>query len=331
MKKIIITAVIVMLVIATSVAVLIDVNERRAESGRLYDLSEKYLTLSVKRDGLIAERGEYVKARDAETRRGNYVVLFFDNVSDNLMDKAYPLLSKHGYRGTIVLCDGLVPGEAGNISREDFDFLLSQGWDTAIGYSSEIDMGSKDAPQIFEEYLDDYLARLEAAGIEIPITYCFEQDTYNKKFEPALKEHGFKIIRHFGETGDSFGSAYIEGEFYYIGAGVCCAASSKLQENVDIAYEQDLTYSMSVRYIGDYDIDTKKDCTTSKYQRMLSYINTNSSGTVVCTVSELYDYKQEQHNSAIGIIGDYNKKIAEYDVKIAALDEELALIVEELE
>ncbi len=332
MKKIISAVVVALLVVTASITVIINVKDRKEESSKLYSLSEQYLALSVEKDALVEARNEYIDKRDAETRRGNYLVLFFDSVSDNLIKKAYPLLSEYNYKGTIVLCEGLIPGEEGNISREDFDFLLSHGWGTAIGYNSDIDMSAKDAPELLEEYLDNYIGRLTQAEIEVPITYCFKAGEYNSRFEPALKERGFKVIRHYGEKGnDIFGSAYIEDELYYIGAGVCCAASKNLQENVDIAYDEDLAYSMSVRYISDVDIDTRQDCTTDKYQRMLNYLETYSSGVVVCTASELYGYKQAQFVSAEGTIGKYNEEIAKYDREIAELDAKLAEIIEELE
>lgn len=330
MRKIIISIIIALLVVATSGAVMVNINNRREHASKLADLSERHLLLNVERRNLIDEKNEYVSLRADETRSGNYLVLFFDNVDENLIKMVYPMLNKYGYKGTIVLCEGLVPGEVGNISKEDFDFLLANGWDIAIGYNSEIDMSAKDAPELLGEYLDSYMQRLTQAGIEIPITYCFNKGEYNQRFEPVLKERGFKAIRHYGETGDVFGSAYIEDEFYYIGAGICCAASSKLQANVDLAYQNDLAYGMSVRYIADVSIDTKVDCTTTKYDRMLSYLKSSCPGTVVCTMSDLYSYKQQQLISAQGIVGEYNSKIQQFESKIAAIDEEIADIISQL-
>ena len=330
MKRIIASILIVLLVIGTVSAVFLNISNRKEHNAALAELSERQLLLTVKRKALVEEKAEYVALRATETRTGNFLVLFFDNVDENLYDIAYPMLEKYGYKGTIVLCEGLVPGEDGNISKEHFNALIAKGWDTAIGYNSDIDMSAIDAEVQLAEYLDDYMARLTDAGIEIPFTYCFNKGEYNARFEKVLKERGFKAIRHFGETGDVFGSAFLEDKFYYIGAGVCAAVSSKLQENVDIAYQSDLSYSMSVRYISDASIDTKLDCTTSKYQRMLSYLQNNCPGTVVCTMSELYGYKEQQLKSAQGIVGEYNAVIEELDEKIAEVDAEIADIISRL-
>lgn len=330
MKKIIASVLIAILVIATVSAVFLNVSDRKESRARLGALSDRHLLLTVERKALLEEKAEYVDLRAAETRTGNFLVLFFDNVDENLYDIAYPMLEKYGYKGTIVLCEGLVPGDVGNISKENFDALIAKGWDTAIGYNSDIDMSALDADVKLGEYLDDYIARLSAAGIEIPYTYCFNKGEYNTRFEKVLKDRGFKAIRHFGETGEIFGSAFLEDEMYYIGAGICCATSSKLQEHVDTAYQSDLAYSMSVRYISDASIDTKLDCTTSKYQRMLSYLQNNCPGTVVCTMSELYAYKQQQLTSAQGIVGEYNAVINELDGKIAEVDAEIAVIIDQL-
>lgn len=330
MKKIIASVLIAILVIGTIGAVFFNISERNENSARLAKLSERHLLLTVEKKALLEEKAEYEALRAAETRTGNFLVLFFDNVDENLYDIVYPMLDKNGYKGTIVLCEGLVPGEEGNISRKNFDALLEKGWDTAIGYNSDIDMTQNDAVEKLAEYLDEYIARLTEAGIEIPFTYCFNKGEYNPRFENVLKERGFKAIRHYGETGEIFGSAFLEDEMYYIGAGVCCAVSTKLQEHVDMAYQSDLAYSMSVRYISDASIDTKIDCTTSKYGRMLSYLQNNCPGTVVCTMSELYDYKEQQLISAQGIVGEYNAVIEELEGKIAAIDKEVETIIEQL-
>ena len=218
MKRIIAGILIVLLVIGTVSAVLININKRKDNSARLASLSEQHLLLTVERNSLLDERANYEALRAAETRTGNFLVLFFDNVDENLVNTVYPMLSRYGHKGTIVLCEGLVPGEEGNISKADFDMLLANGWDTAIGYNSNIDMTENDAKERLAEYLDDYMARLTAAGIEIPFTYCFKKGEYNSRFESVLKERGFKAIRHYGETGDTFGSAFLEDELYYIGS-----------------------------------------------------------------------------------------------------------------
>ncbi len=330
MKKIIASILIMLLAIGTLGAVSFNVRNNKSQRQRLAALSERQLLLTVEKKGLLEEKAEYVALRAEETRAGNFLVLFFDNVDENLYDVVYPMLDERDIRGTIVLCEGLVPGEEGNISRENFDELISKGWDTAIGYDSSIDMTQADSKEKLGAYLDDYIARLTAAGIEIPLTYCFGKGEYSSRFEDVLKERGFKAIRHSGETGDVFGSAFLEDEFYYIGSGICCAATSKLQENVDQAYQEDLSYSMSVRYIADTAIDTKLDCTTSKYNKMLNYLQNSCPSTEVCTMSELYTYKQQQFTSAQGVIAEYNAKIEELDDKIKVIDAEIEEIISSL-
>ncbi len=152
MKKIIISIVVVVLAIVTLFSVMGSINKSKEETAFLTKLSEKHLALNAERSELLVQRQEFVDMRASETRMGNYLVLFFDNVSDNLIDTVYPLLTEYKHTGTIVLCDGLVPGEEGNISKDDFDFLLSKGWDTAIGYSSAVDLSAKNSVELLDNY-----------------------------------------------------------------------------------------------------------------------------------------------------------------------------------
>ncbi len=142
-----------------------------------------------------------------------------------------------------------------------------------------------------------------------------------------LQKYDFKVIRHSGEAGDTFCSEYQEDKFYYIGSGVCSSSSTKLQKDVDEAYMDDLAFSMSVRYVADKHLNSKVDCTTTKYERMLSYLDEYCPGTIVCTASELYEAKKEQHESVLGSIGEYNKKITEIDDRITAIDKEMEEIL----
>lgn len=331
MKKIIISAAIVLLAIATMVAVTININNGKAKKELLAKSSAMHTELTIKKNVLKEERGRYVALRDAETKLGAYIVLFFDNLDENLINVVYPMLNERGLKATIVMCNGLIPGEEGNISRASFDFLLRNGWDTAIGYSDEITPEAENAPELLAKYLDEYIAKLEEKNIDIPVTYCFDKGGYDQKFESVLKERGFKVIRHFAETKEKFGGSYSEDEFYYIGTGLYCAANTNLQKDVDEAYENELAYSISVRYVSDSPADKRLDCTVDKYKRLLSYLETGASGIAVGTISELCEHKREQLESAEGIVGKYNLKIAEIDKQIAEIDKQMKEILERIE
>lgn len=300
-----------------------------AEQERLTALSDRLLQLNARKSNLERTIKDATAERTKELRYGNYMVFFFDSLSENLVDDVYPLLDGYGYKGTIVMHDGAVPGDEGKISRKNFEFLLDKGWDIAIGQTSEIDMTAKNAPELLGEYLDGYMARLEEEGIEVPQTFCFDRKGYNKQFLPVLKERGFKIIRHYGETGETYAGAIGE-EFFYVSTGLYCEDETALQKHVDDAYEKKMTYTVSTRYVQVNPQDIKQDCSVKKYSRMLAYMEKYCPDMVVCTVSELYDYKLELLTTLDGVVGEYNEIIFAVEKELHDVQAEIDEINKEI-
>ncbi|MGM9552189.1 MAG: hypothetical protein ACI3XA_08045 [Clostridia bacterium] len=331
MKKIIALVVSALLVVS-GVMIYSTYADRKAQSQKLEEISNRIVQLNIKKNKAEKEMAQLNKELEDELRIGSYMVLFFDDLTENLYTDIYPLLDSYGLKGTIVMKNSLIPGEADAISVDHFNMLLDKGWDTAIGCNDDINMAKDDAPELLGKYLDEYITKLEEADIEIPLTFCFDDGRYSKRFESVIGEYGFKVIRHFGETGETYASAINDDGFYYVGSGWYCAGATKLEDLVVAGYEKQLTFSVSTRRIQNKveAEESNYDCTTVKYKRMLSYFEANCPDMEVCTVSELYDKKKEQLTTLQGVVGEYNVKIAAIKKEIEEIEDEIKEITSEL-
>ncbi len=96
--------------------------------------------------------------------------------------------------GTVCLSDTELPGGEGNITLEQFEELMDEGWTAAI----HID--HKDASDL-PGYLDKLAGELSALGISMPNTAYFISGAYNTDLDAALFNHGIRNVIHHEERG----------------------------------------------------------------------------------------------------------------------------------
>ena len=96
------------------------------------------------------------------------VTLVFDDGYKSVIEKAFPLMEKYGFKGTVYVATDLI-GQPGYMSWEDLQFLQANGWEIAshsVTHSNLVD-------------LDEEVLRFELAASK-----------------QVLEEHGLRV-RHF--------------------------------------------------------------------------------------------------------------------------------------
>ena len=255
------------------------------------------------------------------------ITLFFDNLTNNLVDEVYPLLRQYGYKGTIVMRDLLIPGDEECISRENFKMIINRGWDAAIGGSCEIDMEGEDAPELLGAYLDEYIEKLKLSRLTVPTTYCFDEGEYDPKFDQVLADRGFNVVRY--SSNEEYPSIP-SGGISFINSKRLCAAATAVQSDVEAAYELKETLGVHVRYI-DLVYDENIDCTEQKYTNMLTYFKDKCPEAQVLTASELYTYKETALRENEEYITNYSGREAEIKKELEDIETKLDELYEKIE
>ncbi len=291
--------------------------------------SREISSLKAERNSLKDDMEKYLEAYRAENGREAAFTLFFDSISEELISLAYPLMNEHGFKGTIVLKDGVFPGGDGCISRAEFDLLISKGWDAAIGESKDIDLSAPDAEEALSQYLDRYMGMLRSRSIKVPNVFCFDEGHYDKKFDDVLKSRGFSAIRHYGETG-VLGCTVSENGTFLIGTRPIYNGQSTVQKFVIDCYNAKTDLGISVNRVTENENDASA-CSAEKYTLMLNYIREKCPGALIMTASELIEYQKSNPSAAENASSEYIKKTSETEKRLKEIDDRIEEIYAELE
>ena len=96
--------------------------------------------------------------------------------------------------GMIAISPNELPGDEGNMTKDQFDEMLANGWTVTLRYRGAAKDGSLD------EYIKAAHKTLTEKGYEIPSSLYFDLNTYSIMYDDVLEEHGIKYAIHHGES-----------------------------------------------------------------------------------------------------------------------------------
>lgn len=324
--KIGIAAALALILAATAGAAAVKYNAQKKRQAQLARASAEISAVTSERNA-VRNSLEKLEEEYAQTvSEGMYVTLFFENITDNLIQYAYPLLTQYGRTGTVVMQDGMAPGDEGCISPGNFRAIMNRGWDYALGGTGGAEVGAPNAPEVFAEYVDGYMARLREASLEIPKTFCFDEGEYDERYAALLKERGFNFIRL---SGKEYAPQLSDG-VYFIGSQRICAEETDIKEDMGVAYASNAAIAVHVRFLEDI-ADTTLDCGVQKYIYMLNYLEKYCGDASVLTASELYRKKIEEYDNNREYIDSFTVQSEELKARLTALEEELKGLYASLE
>lgn len=296
------------------------------EAERLEEISLEMMRLNSERTELEREIELAWKEYDNTLSGGDCCfVLFFDNLTPNLMTKVYPLLGEYGYKGTVVMNDYQVPGGMGCITLEDYNTLLTAGWDFAIGTGS-VDLKSDDSVEELRAYLEEYERLLSADGLKLPQTFAFSKNQYDEKYTDLLLEFGFKVIRYEGGSLGKYSYSIGRNGIYLLSTDVICADKTTMKADMQGAYKEKASYSAYVRYIEDVVTNEDLDCTTVKYDLMLDFLEDDCEEAKILTATELYDYKANTIAGNSNYMEEFSERIESMESRLTEVNSQIEIL-----
>ncbi len=313
------------LVFVSGIAIVIKSHNDDKNRAHTQAESENMTRLVAQRRALEREMEEKRKEYEENTPENNgCLVLFVDNIEQNLISEAFPMIyGIYGYHATAVMSDLKTPGDEGCITLDEYKMLADSGWDFAIGAGS-VKLSSVDGEKKLEDYIAAYRKKLEEKDIPMPQTFCFDVNGYDEKFDDILWNNGFKVVRHYGETGEKFSKSVVLGKIYHLACGRICTGVTTMKADIGEALDSNYTYSASVRYVLQETQENNIDCTYSKYKQMLDYIY----GSPIVTAGEIYDKKTEALSEYGEYVDDFNVQMADMEERLRKINDEITAIVE---
>ncbi len=175
------------LLVTMTILILID----RPRDQRQQALMERIAPLEQERDRLTVQQGILEHNYRLQQDHPATEHLLFPEPETLLYTELFPRMKAAGVTGCIVLSAGNLPGDAGMITRAQFDELLAAGWDTCV-------LCPKGAS--FADWNRGVTRLLETAGLEKPRVVYFEKDAFTGNSEEILRS-GYTVAIHHGEGG----------------------------------------------------------------------------------------------------------------------------------
>ncbi|MDO4299200.1 MAG: polysaccharide deacetylase family protein [Lachnospiraceae bacterium] len=318
---------------------------------RVAKLSAQLQPLNEKRNEWQAQNKEW-QNRLAEKKKGkSCILLSFDNMSETLYETMFDMMDQYNFRATFALRNGIVPSwEEGYLTSEEFDEMMRRGWEYALSIGempepsldeeedrdyreeqeseSETEQGGK--PESFQSRINDALASLEAAGMELPTTILCTAEQYEEIGETVLARKGFQMAGVIDE--ESFPSIAGKGDFIWrIDCGLYKQKDVDIETVLSVAIDNSESVAISINEVVKISKDASYDLSLMKFSSLLNYLKgQEEQGRInVLTYSEYYQYQEEQEREYEALTAEYAAFRQEMNSDMAALDAMEQEIVEE--
>ncbi len=331
MKKLeILGKIMVPILLAVLIGLMVVNRKEQREQQQVLEEQANYIT-SVKRT--ITQKEEEIQElkekRELELNTKVSIALCIDQMEPELYSEIKPLFDDYGLKGVFVIQNGVLPDSEDTITKEQYNELLEDGWEVAIGNWDDLSLDREEDRQVWEKRLDELMEQMKIQGLSIPRSYYFERNTYVTECEEILKERGFQIICHFGGAGSFYGLDWNE-EWNPIGVYPISQFNLELEEMMEDLEKHAAAIVFSTRYIGTLE-DTSLDCSISSYRTILDTIQElqDNERVEVLTLSELYEARLQTYMDGNEEDDSYIKKLRQDEKELQELQEEWDTIFKE--
>ncbi|MBE6701624.1 MAG: hypothetical protein E7582_07045 [Ruminococcaceae bacterium] len=162
------------------------------DSKKTNDLNEVNREVELKVSNYRLEKKKYqdelaeVKSQYREEILGkSRLMLLFYEMERSFFDEVYSIMSEHNAVGTFCISKNNIPGINSDITFEEFNTLLANGWQSAIYWDGTDDINL---------WYIEITRLMSEIGIEIPSTLFIHESNNNYANNLAFEELGFKNI-----------------------------------------------------------------------------------------------------------------------------------------
>ena len=184
-------------------------NVDRQDQQRMRELYAKVEPLQRQREMLIAERDQLavdfaIRMRDIGTAE-----LLFRELSPSIFTDVYPKMRDRGLVGVLGINSRQFPGYANRLSVNQFNRLITDGWECCFVYETTSD---------FESWYASIVKKLELSKLPVPKAIYFPDDSYSSEIDEALARCGIETVITGASDGHSSTVTTVDGGLWFTGA-----------------------------------------------------------------------------------------------------------------
>lgn len=133
---------------------------------------------------------EAIRAQITNTK----TVLLVGSIRQSVYDTIYPALNGAGYTGTLLFFNGHLTGDYQQMSTHQFQELVNDGWNFAIGGINSDLSGDDWRSNLLQE-----ISKIERRSGVRPSVYYFQSGEYRPELETLLQEEEFSALYYSAE------------------------------------------------------------------------------------------------------------------------------------
>lgn len=149
------------------------------------EIETKVSEYRVEKRELEQELSSLQNAHVKETVGASRLMFFFSPIDNLFVDEIYPILKEKKIVASVCLDKDNLPGEYSVMSKETYNSLIENGWQTALYF---------DGKNTVNKWFSDNEQALKAAEIEIPTVLVVDEGNFNDVIASEFYLLGFKDI-----------------------------------------------------------------------------------------------------------------------------------------
>lgn len=310
MIKKIVTGVTIVLAIAMGVLLWSASKQNQEEATRHKQMEEKRRPLLVKKEKLEQQIIDLEKEYEASRLPKATTQMLFTGLEAEVFDICYPIMKEYEYTGVLALSLTQLPGMEGRITVEQFQQLISEGWNICIKWDAETPV---------RKWWPELQKQIRQLGLETGSVVYFTTGTYSRSLDAQLQQMGFSIVVNHGEEQDSLFQLNDEEGIWHLGAVGFMGEKPKLKLTEAIAQKGNITYLVG------FELE-EEQYEERSFRSMLSYFGSCEANSELI-VSDMETARQHYRER---LVTYEQTKEEEYKRARALLEEEFAAVEEEL-
>lgn len=309
MKKAVKITAIVAAVLLAGLLVFFLWQEKKVEKEKetlFVEMEKEMRPLDLQKRKLRQELDDLEKAYTKASQGMASLVLLFTDMDEIIYTEIYSKMKEYGFIGMLTLSENQVPGQAGCVSKQQFEELIEAGWKCCLRWEKDMDTS---------EWLLSARKVVSETGIPQPETVYFPQGTYDSRIDNFLKRQGFTIAVHHGEEDlpltvlESGEGIWQPGAFGWNQNGVSPLLSDAVSQRGNLVFTIG-SDSQSEEYLGE------------DFSAMLRTVGKycDSNELMVTDLITAREYRRNLEGSQEGLAQDFEENKAELEEQIEEVD-----------
>ncbi|MCI6675658.1 MAG: hypothetical protein MSG78_01905 [Clostridiales bacterium] len=324
MKKIELAGKIMIPILVIVLAVLLIGNEKE-ETKKQHALAEQAAYVNGLKKNISKTQKEIQTLKEDREKSINKkvsITLCVEQTDASLYEQVKPVFDSYGMQGMFVIKNGALPGSKNVITREQYDEMIEQGWEAAIGTWDDLNLEREKDREVWTERLDTLIAEMNEQKIAVPNRYYFKRGSYSEECKEELQKRGFSLICHYEQVASFYGIEWNK-NWNPIGVYQISQENYDIEEIMKQLQEHKASVLFGTRNVG-ISGSNSLDCSISSYRTVLQSLQEmQEEGSVeVVSASKLYETRLKTYTNANKEDDSYQKELQEKKDKLKELQEE---------